>query len=98
MYAEFRGKYATEQEAYALIAEVTGTGSKVGDAAAYVTSKFQMPEVAPSFAQRGDVVLHRSSAGEMLGIVSLNPARSLFLTARGFLALPTRECVTAWKV
>lgn len=98
VYVDFRGKYSTEAEAYALIQSVTGTGNTVADAAAYVTAKFSMQEIAPAFAQRGDVVLHESAAGQMLGIVALNPSRAMFLTARGFIALPTRECAKAWRV
>ena len=97
VYADFSGKYTTQIGAYRVIKTVTG-GIDEENAAEYVTKQFDMPEVLVLMAQRGDVVLFDAPEGKRLGIVSLHPARAVFLTDTGLKYERTADCRRAWKV
>ncbi len=98
VYAEFRGQYADAASAAALIRKVTGAAvGSVESAAVYITAKYGMAEIAPKLAQRGDVVLFEGTEGQMLGLVSLHPSRSVFLQEQGLLYLRTDACRRAWR-
>ncbi len=97
VYGDFRGKYNTKLGAYKAIKSVTG-GSDEEAAALYVTNKFGMKTVPVLFAQRGDVVLFDAPEGKRLGIVSLHPGRSVFLSDSGLKYEATAKCRLAWKV
>ncbi|MGA2650427.1 MAG: hypothetical protein ABSF28_07880 [Terracidiphilus sp.] len=70
--ADFRGKYSTEEEAFALIKHITG-GTTVEDAAAYCAAKHGLKEwKSPLFAQRGDLCVLEDSGRLITGLVHLN--------------------------
>lgn len=69
---DFRGRYATEEEAFALIKTVTG-GKTAADAAAWCAAKFEIPELAfPLYAGRGDMVALMDAGRMITGLVALN--------------------------
>ena len=104
--ADFRGKYATEAEAFALIRSVTG-GTTVADAAAWCAAKHGLAEWAdaqgaplPLFAQRGDLVVVENGGTLIAGIVHLNGKHVISMAEAG----PVRLLITpglikrAWHV
>jgi hypothetical protein len=97
--ADFRGKYATQAEAEALMQTICGSA----DALALGTYLCKQAGFAlrPSvnFAQRGDVIVLKNSDGShSLGIVGLNGVHALFVTEGGLRRIRVRNCVSAWKV
>lgn len=69
---DFRGKYSTEDEAYALIQSVTG-GTSVGDAAAHCAAKHGLAEHKhPLMAKRGDLVVLENDGRLIAGVIHLN--------------------------
>lgn len=70
--AEFRGQYATEAEAFALIETVTG-GRTIEDAAAWCAAAHGLGEwELPLCAQRGDMVVLMDADRLIAGLVHLN--------------------------
>lgn len=84
---DWRGLYASEAELTALLA-FRGLASYQD-----IPGSVGLEEIAPGFAQRGDIVLHAQGC---LGIA--NGVWSFFLTAGGLTRLRTRDCVRAWAV
>jgi hypothetical protein len=96
--ADFRGKYSSEAEAFALIKELTG-GETVADAAAWCAAKHGMLEWKhPLMAQRGDLVVLEESGRLIAGIVSLNGRQLLCAGESGLHRLPITDIKRAWHV
>lgn len=96
--ADFRGKYANEDEALALIETVTG-GKTVADAAAYCADQHGLIErIHPLMAQRGDLVVIAESGNLISGIVHLNGRHVVTVSERGLLRLPIMNVKRAWAV
>jgi hypothetical protein len=75
----------------------------VGDALAaycrYVALKLGIPEVPVRFAQRGDLALHSSLAGTVLGVVSPCGHSQIIAPGEdGLRYLPLLECSKAWRI
>lgn len=84
--AEWRGQYASEDEASALML------SRGFSCPADIASK-HLDSIPVSFAQRGDIVKHGVGAlGICFGRISY------FLTPGGLASVPTKTCLAAWRV
>jgi hypothetical protein len=95
---EFRGKYADEDGAKAIIETITG-GSTTEDAVAWVGLKRGWEELSNILmAQRGDLVLVEVGSSLAAGIVYLNGKDCLFVSTDGLHRLPLRKCKRAWRV
>ena len=105
---DFRGKYADEASAFALIKSVTG-GSSSEDAAAWCAQKHGLVEwvrngkPAPLFAQRGDlVVLSDPVPGDIgrviAGVMGLRGTHALSVGDGGLRKIPIHFVKRAWKV
>ncbi len=98
--SDFRGKYATEAQAWALVHTVTG-GSTVADAAAWCARAYGLTEwTYPLCAQRGDLVVFANEGRLLAGIVHLSGRHVLSVAADGLVKFPiTRPMLQrAWKV
>ena len=97
---DFRGKYSTEAEAFALIKTVTG-GTNVADAAAWCASKHGLMEwPQPLFAQRGDLVVIANGGNLIAGIVHLTGRHVVTMAETGIVKFTiTRSLIQkAWHV
>ncbi len=96
---DFRGKYRTEEEAFALIKSLTG-GSTVADAAAYCAKKHGLTDLAePLFAKRGDLVVFEAPTGSLVsGLVHLNGRHIIAMGEDGLYRFPTSHVKKAWHV
>jgi len=96
--AAWRGTYATQTEAEALIEKSCGAPG-LAAFAAWLTAQHAMAERPVLMAQRGDVVLLVNPDGsESLGIVGLNGLHALFVTETGLRRTRVRNCTKSWKV
>jgi hypothetical protein len=96
--ADFRGRYSTEAEAFALIRAVTG-GETVEDAAAYCAAQFDLPEwVYPWGASRGDLVILPDQGRLISGLVHLNGRDVVAVGEEGLKRLSFTSIVRAWHV
>lgn len=87
--APLRGRYASEDEAIALLLENGGLE-------AYVSGQLGEPKPILS-AQRGDVVLRRE-AGEMDALGVCLGVHAAFAAPSGISLIPLGECHLAWSV
>lgn len=95
---DFRGKYANEDEAFALIKTVTG-GKDVADAAAYCADQHRLIErIHPLMAQRGDLVVVLESGNLISGIVHLNGRHVITVGERGLLRISIMNVKRAWAI
>jgi hypothetical protein len=95
--SDFRGKYRSRKEAYALIKAAIGTAS-VQAIAASITAKFQMPEIPVRRAQYGDLVLIERPNDYSLGLIALNWSEIIACRARGLSRISLNLAVRAWRV
>lgn len=102
--SDFRGKYATSAEAFALITAVT-KGATVADACSYCAQKYGLREwidskgaPLPLKAQRGDLVAVVNSDGKTIaGIVDL-AGKVACMGPDGIVRLSILRAKRAWKV
>jgi hypothetical protein len=96
---DFRGKYAGERAAFALIRKVTG-GSNVADAAVHCAQKHGLSELANvKFAQRGDLVVFENAQGELVaGLVHLSGVHIVAVGNDGLYRMPISAAQRAWRV
>lgn len=87
--AAFRGRYASDDEAYARLREAGF--SDVDELARSI-----LPPVAVPLAQRGDVVCGVFAGRKTLGICA--GSHSAFLRQDGIEWVPTLNCIAAWSV
>lgn len=96
--ADFRGKYQTEAEAFALIRAVTG-GETVEDAARWCAEKFALPAwPVPLCAQRGDLVVLVDEGRTIAGLVHLNGRDIAAVGEGGLKRIPITAAYRAWHV
>jgi hypothetical protein len=88
--AEFRGRYKTAKGARRVM---RGT---MGEMMTRVAATYGMPEIRPSLAQRGDMVMIDTPDGEALGICI--GATIACLSPFGLLFLPMTRARRAWRV
>jgi len=94
---DFRGKYATEREAFVLIRTLTG-GSTTADAVAYAASKHGLVEREyPLMAQRGDLVVIANGDQLVAGVVHLNGSDVVSVAETGPVRLPITSVVHSWS-
>jgi hypothetical protein len=95
---DFRGKYRTEAEAFALIKAITG-GTTVADAAAYCAKKHGLVEyLHPKMAKRGDLVVIKNGDTLIAGVVHCNGKHVISAGPKGLIRLPITTVVRAWAV
>ena len=96
--AEFRGRYTSEAEAFALIKSVTGAEG-VEAAAAYCAERACLLErTNPLMAQRGDLVVLENEGRMIAGIVHLNGRQAVTVAEDGLVLLPLTAVRRAWAV
>lgn len=96
--AEFRGKYATEEGAFAAIKSITG-GATVADAAAWCAENHGLIEHEfPLMAKRGDLVIVANGANLIAGVVHLNGRHVVVISESGIRRLPITNVKRAWGV
>jgi len=94
----FRGHYANHKQAMVIVRKACGRMSFVS-LAAKLFEKAHMPEVAPQFAQRGDVVLIRQPRNHsLLGIVALDGIHAMIPIGVGLSKVPIVNVERAWRV
>lgn len=95
--SDFRGKYTNEEQAFALIKQLTG-GTTVADAAAYCAEKHGLTELKnPLFAQRGDLVVFTAPTGSLVaGLVHLNGRHIISVGENGLYKFPITNVKRAW--
>lgn len=94
--APFRGRYQSRKQAFRALENYAGCAS-VRTVTERVTGDHGMPEVSPSLAQRGDVVLIPRAHDYSLGLVSLC-GDILAAAAVGFEHAPLSLAIRAWRV
>lgn len=98
--ADFRGKYADRETAFALIQSVTG-GDSVEAAAEHCAQRHGLVEYPkPLFAQRGDLVVAKVASEDetsVAGIIGLH-GQVLSVGEKGLIRLPVSSVTRAWKV
>lgn len=96
MARSFRDTYATALQAKRSLKQL-GVET-VGELADLFALRFGIREVAPAFAQRGDVVLLNRHLGESLGIVSLAGDEIAAPGEDKLAYLPFAEGRRAWRI
>jgi hypothetical protein len=94
---DFRGKYQSRKQAYALIRDSSGAGS-VQAVTASIAAKFHMPEIPVRRAQYGDLVLIERPNDYSLGLIALNWSEIIACRARGLSRISLNHAVRAWRV
>jgi len=95
---DFRGKYADEASAFALIKTVTG-GTTVAAAAAHCASKHGLTEWKyPLQAQRGDLVVVENGGNLIAGVVDLSGKYVASIGESGILRISIRNIKRSWQV
>jgi hypothetical protein len=91
--AEHRGKYSDEAGAIAIF------GSDLGAFAATIAASFEMEEVKPTFARRGDAVhVDNGTTYGALGIVALDGRFASCVSTKGHVHVPMHRWKRAWRV
>lgn len=93
--APFRGQYAARKAAYRAIESYAGRAT-VEAVTERVTQDHHMPEISPTRAQRGDVLLVRRKL-DSLALVGLD-GRFLAASERGYEYVPSQLVTRAWRV
>jgi hypothetical protein len=91
--AAFRGRYATEQEAAALI------GNNLGTTAASVAAQFKLAEIGAGHGHRGDLVLvDNKTAQGALAIVDFTGMYAVCPASQGLLRVRRHRWKRVWRV
>lgn len=100
---DFRGKYDSQESAFATIKTITG-GSTVTDALAYVAAKHGLTEWTrsdgsplPLMAKRGDLVAVNNGGNIIAGVVDTS-GRYVAAMGDGIVSLPLSSIARAWHV
>jgi hypothetical protein len=89
----YRGKYMSEKEALALI------GGDLGTFVAGIAGELEFRELRPTFARRGDVVLvDNGDPTHALGTADLSGRFAWCASERGFIRVPMKYWLRAWKI
>lgn len=101
---DFRGKYADEASAFALIKSVTG-GAWVADAIVHCAQKHGLNEWTgpdgkplPLMAKRGDLCAVSNDTNVIAGIVDLSGRYVACMSESGVVRLRLSNVVRAWRV
>lgn len=85
--APLRGKYRNRREAFAEIKSLCGQATMEA-IAIHLAEQFDVPEITPSFAQRGDVVVLKKGRASTLGIIAMHGTEVLMPYRDGILRVP----------
>jgi hypothetical protein len=94
---DFRGKYQSRKEAYALIEDAIGATS-VQAVVANITAKLAMPEIPVRRAQHGDLVLIERPKDYSLGLIALNWSEIIVCRSRDLSRISLSHALRAWRV
>jgi hypothetical protein len=92
-----RRRYRTRAEAFLIVRQLGGAASMERLAEA-LTRRYDLPEVAPAAAQRGDVVLMGRGRSSSLALVAMHGTELLKPGAAGILRIPLSYATRAWRV
>jgi hypothetical protein len=95
--ADFRGSYVSAQEVKSVIWKFCHSHS-VAVLASAVAARFDMPEVKPAYARRGDLVLIQRPRDFSLGIVSLDGRSVTVVGSKGLVCVPLGLGKRGWKI
>jgi hypothetical protein len=102
--APYVGKAKDEASAEAIFLNGGTSVTALGDFAAAIAKANSMAEVAPTYAQRGDIVwLDNSTAKNpstygALGVVSLDPRYAVCMSEKGTVRVHMNRWRRAWRV
>lgn len=97
-----RGRYSTESGATDVLAKEYGTDD-LEEVVAQICEREGFPEITPSLAQRGDVVIVNAPLASesmfhlCLGVVAPG-GKAAVASPRGFLLFPVTRFLRAWRV
>ena len=90
-WPEWRGRYATKDQALRLLASRASSFEDAGD------GFFGVPRVATAFARRGDIVaLATADGAKHLGVCL--GSRAACLSESGLVFVPVANCLCAWRI
>lgn len=92
--ADLRGRYATQEHADKVLDEFFG--GDLETAIERIADQYELKEIRPLRAKRGDIVLRTTGQGPALGIVS--GVFCCFAAPRGLTMLKIFECQRAWSI
>jgi hypothetical protein len=97
--APFRGRYNTRRTAFQVASGDFGATTVEG-IAEHITATHHMPEVTPSKAMRGDLILIERQKGRdhSFGVVGLTGKDILIAIKSGFGPVPMTQAYRAWHV
>jgi len=95
--ARFRARYSTHLGAMRIARRVYGCRT-VPDVLAAMMHEHGWPEVAPPFAQRGDIVLVAINDDLIVGVLHPNGREAVVTTNQGLWRVPLTSVRRAWKV
>ncbi|HZP31886.1 MAG TPA: hypothetical protein VFB23_00890 [Candidatus Acidoferrales bacterium] len=100
--ADFRGKYSDARGAIHVLRDfLKGIGDDaplIEALAVHIARIREIKEIAPRFAQRGDVVLFEDAHGETLGLVSLAGDDILAPGESELVRIPISSVLRAWRI
>jgi hypothetical protein len=90
-WPEWRGRYATKEQALRLLASRASSFEDAGD------GFFGVPHVATAFARRGDIVaLATGDGAKHLGVCL--GSRAACLSESGLVFVPVAKCLCVWRI
>jgi hypothetical protein len=95
--APFRGRYTTHLGAMRIAKRVFGVATLPEIVTAMMAAQ-GWKEVAPSFAQRGDVCLVIQGGDQIAGVIHSNGREAVITTEQGLGRVPLKSVVRAWNV
>ncbi len=100
--ADFRRKYSDARGAIQVLRDFLkgiGDDAPLVEALAVRVARIrEIKEIAPRFAQRGDVVLFEDAHGETLGLVSLSGDDILAPGESELVRIPISSALRAWRI
>ena len=95
--APFRGRYTTHLGAMRIAKRTFGVATLPEIVTVMMTAQ-GWKEVAPSFAQRGDVCLVAQGSDQIAGVIHSNGREAVITTDKGLGRIPLKSVVRAWNV
>lgn len=96
--AEYRGKFKTKKQAFALLRKVSGGG--VNKAGEKFSKENGLKEVKPTYAKRGDLVIAvNEDKEEVFGIIDLSGRYAIGIhPVKGIAYEPLAKVTKAWNI
>lgn len=93
---QFRGTYATEDDAYEVIQTFAGAGLHA--LAEKIADTFKFVEVEANFAQRGDAALCEETERNVLGVIDFSGRSVMIAGIKGVVKRPLSCIKRAWRI